>query len=147
MKIKIINGPNMNMLGKRPAAIYGSETLAEINEYIEKKAAGLGCEVSFFQSNSEGEIVGALQSALDGDYGAVLLNAAAYTHYSVAIRDAVEILSGAGLDVYEVHLSDPDMRESFRHVSVIRDVCRACVKGLGKDSYVEAIRLAVSDRK
>ncbi len=133
MKFLIINGPNLNMLGKRDKNQYGSMTLAELNAYISEFCAKNGDEAEFFQSNCEGEIIDRLHAAAAD---AVLLNAGAYTHYSYAIRDAIECIS---VPVAEVHLSDTDLREDFRKVSVIRDAVKFTVKGLKQDSYIEAI--------
>jgi 3-dehydroquinate dehydratase-2 len=133
MKFLIINGPNLDMLGKRDPGLYGSITLKELNDYIAAFCAKNGDEAEFFQSNCEGAIIDRLHNA---KADAVLLNAGAYTHYSYAIRDAIEC---AGVPVCEVHLSDTDLREDFRKVSVIRDVVRFTVKGKKQDSYIEAI--------
>lgn len=133
MKFLIINGPNMNMLGKRDPAMYGSMTLLELNCYIDDFCKKNGDEAEFFQSSYEGAIVDKLHSA---KADAVLLNAAAYTHYSYAIRDAIECIN---VPVCEVHLSDTALREDFRKVSVIGDVVAFTVKGLKQDSYIEAI--------
>lgn len=134
MKFVIINGPNLNMLGKRDPAHYGFMTLERLNALIEDYCRSNGDECEFFQSNCEGEIIDRLQSC---DCDAVILNAGAYTHYSYAIRDAIECVS---VPVAEVHLSDTDRREDFRKVSVIRDVVKFTVKGLKHESYLEAIR-------
>lgn len=133
MKFLVINGPNLNMLGKRDKTLYGRLTLEELNKYISDYCASLGDEAEFFQSNCEGEIIGALQAA---SADAILLNAGAYTHYSYAIRDAVECI---GIPVAEVHLSDTDKREDFRKFSVLSGVVKFAVKGLKQDSYIAAI--------
>ena len=133
MKFLIINGPNMNMLGKRDPSLYGNMTLNELNSFIDDFCQKNGDEAQFFQSNHEGDIVDKLQSA---DADAILLNAAAFTHYSYAIHDAIECIS---VPVCEVHLSDPSLREAFRKFSVIEDVVKFTVKGLKQDSYIEAI--------
>ena len=135
MKILIVNGPNLNLLGIREPSVYGAETLDDINEYIDKYAAEQGVECYFFQSNSEGELIDAIQSVYY-DFDGCILNAGAYTHYSYAIRDAI---SSIGKPVIEVHMSDIYKREEFRHVSVIKDVCRESVLGHGKDSYIMAV--------
>jgi 3-dehydroquinate dehydratase-2 len=134
MKFLIINGPNMNMLGLRDAAHYGTMTIEQLNGYIQDYCAKCGDSVDFFQSNCEGEIIDALHSA---QADAILLNPAAYTHYSYAIRDAVECIK---IPVAEVHLSDISQREGFRRNSVLSDVVRFTVKGLKQDSYIEAIK-------
>ncbi|MEW5912132.1 MAG: type II 3-dehydroquinate dehydratase [Thermodesulfobacteriota bacterium] len=135
MNIAVINGPNLNMLGQREAAHYGTLTLAEINGRLQELAGGLGLELSFFQSNHEGELVDALQRAGRQAAG-VVLNAGAYTHTSVAVRDAVAC---CGAPVVEVHLSNPQAREEFRRVSLISGVCRGSVAGFGWRSYALAL--------
>lgn len=135
IKILVLNGPNLNLLGIREPSVYGAETLDDINEYIDKYAAEQGVECYFFQSNSEGELIDAIQSVYY-DFDGCILNAGAYTHYSYAIRDAI---SSIGKPVIEVHMSDIYKREEFRHVSVIKDVCRESVLGHGKDSYIMAV--------
>lgn len=134
MKFLVINGPNLDMLGKRNPEVYGSITLKELNRYIKGFCNAAGDKVSFFQSNHEGEIIKKLHRA---KADAILLNAGAFTHYSYAIRDAIECIK---IPVCEVHLSDTDLREDFRKVSVIRDVVKFTVKGLKKDSYTEAVK-------
>lgn len=135
IKILVLNGPNLNFLGIREPSVYGAETLDDINEYIDKYAAEQGVECYFFQSNSEGELIDAIQSVYY-DFDGCILNAGAYTHYSYAIRDAI---TSIGKPVIEVHMSDIYEREEFRHVSVIKDVCRESVLGHGKDSYIMAV--------
>jgi 3-dehydroquinate dehydratase II len=132
MKFLVLHGPNLNLLGKREPAIYGSQTLADINVSLEKLSAELGCELSFFQSNSEGEMVDAIQKAADDCHG-ILINPAAYTHTSIAIRDA---LSAVGLPCVEVHLSNIHRRETFRHVSMVAPVAIGQICGFGRDSYL-----------
>jgi len=139
MKVIIINGPNLNMLGFRDAKAYGSQTLDEINEAISKRAAKIGVEVSFFQSNCEGELVSAIQNAR-GVYDAMILNAGAYTHYSYAIADAIPI---ANMPVVEVHLSNIHAREAFRDVSVIAPLCVGQICGFGANSYIIALDAVV----
>ncbi len=135
MKILVLNGVNLNMLGKRSAAHYGTFTLAELNKKIAEHFAGSDICLDFKQTNHEGEIVETLQRAAER-YNGVVLNAGAYTHYSYAIRDAIEC---AGLSVTEVHLSDISTREPFRKVSVLEDVCCARFYGKKEGSYIEAI--------
>ncbi len=135
IKILVLNGPNLNLLGIREPSVYGAETLDDINEYIDKYAAERDVECYFFQSNSEGELIDAIQSVYY-DFDGCILNAGAYTHYSYAIRDAI---SSIGKPVIEVHMSDIYKREEFRHVSVIKDVCRESILGHGKDSYTMAV--------
>jgi 3-dehydroquinate dehydratase-2 len=137
-KIVVINGPNLNMLGEREPGVYGAETLEEINEWLAREAATLGLDLTFFQSNVEGEIVTAVQNAgRTGGADGVVLNAGAYTHYSIAIRDAVAAVNAP---VVEVHLSNVYAREDFRHVSVIGPVCKGVIAGFGKDSYLLALK-------
>lgn len=133
MKIIVINGPNLNMLGKREPEIYGSLTLEDIESFLASRAETAGDDVSlsFFQSNSEGEIVTAIQDAR-GKFDGLIINPAAYTHTSVAIRDA--ILS-AGLPVVEVHLSNIYRREDFRRKSFVSGVSVGVVSGFGAESY------------
>lgn len=132
MKIFVINGPNLNLLGKREPGLYGSKTLAQIEEDLKNLAAELGVDVEFFQSNHEGELVDVLQRAGATAQGA-LLNAGAYTHTSVALRDAVLC---CGVPVVEVHLTNPQAREDFRRVSYLADACAGTVAGFGWHSYV-----------
>jgi len=138
MKILIINGANLNMLGKREPEIYGSQTLEDINNEIRERAKSLGIETEFFQSNTEGEIINFIQNAKDKDTNGIILNAGAFTHYSYAIRDAVAIISG-DIPVVEVHLSNIYKREEFRHKSVLAEVCIGQVSGFGKYSYMMAL--------
>lgn len=135
MKIFIVNGPNLNMLGKREPEIYGYDTLESINAELSALCNELGIEVEFYQSNCEGEIIDILHSARENADG-IVLNAGAYTHYSIAIRDAI---SASETPCIEVHLSNVHQREEFRHKSVISAVCKGVICGFGKDSY----RLAV----
>ncbi|MDE7384819.1 MAG: 3-dehydroquinate dehydratase [Anaeroplasmataceae bacterium] len=133
-KVLIINGPNLNMLGKRPKEHYGSLTLEEINQMLEKE--NQGCfELEFFQSNSEGALISKLQECIS--YAGILINPAAYTHTSVGIRDALEMCSGIKL---EIHLSKVDEREDFRRINLVRDVCHKCFQGLHENSYIEALK-------
>lgn len=135
IKILVLNGPNLNFLGIREPSVYGSDTLESINEYIDKYATEHNVECYFFQSNCEGELIDAIQSVYY-DFDGCILNAGAYTHYSYAIRDAI---SSIGKPVIEVHMSDIYKREEFRHVSVIKDVCRESILGFGRDSYIKAV--------
>ena len=133
-KIMVINGPNLNMLGKREPGIYGSTTLADIEGMIVARAAELGAECEFFQSNIEGEMVTAIQNA--GAYDGIILNAAAYTHTSVALRDAISAIKAP---VVEVHISNVYARESFRHISLTAAVCKGVISGFGAKSYIFAL--------
>lgn len=137
MRILVINGPNLNMLGLREPELYGSATYQDLLDLIAAEAKLLGVEVACMQSNSEGELVDAIQSAYSTMDG-IIINPAAYTHTSVAILDAVKAV---GLPVVEVHLTDPDTREEFRRVSFIRAACIATIKGHGFTGYLEALRL------
>jgi len=135
MNLLVIHGPNLHLLGRRDPEIYGSATLKELNAAIKKHAAAKGARGRAFQSNSEGEIIDLL-TANAAWAGALVINPAAYTHYSYAIRDAIEAL---GLPAVEVHLSDISKREPFRRASVIKPVCLAQFKGEGPTSYFKAI--------
>lgn len=133
--ILVVHGPNLNMLGKREPEHYGSQTLNDINDSLRAKAAGLGLQVSTFQSNHEGEIVEAIQDAV-GRIQGLIINPAAYTHTSVAIRDAVLLLN---VPTIEVHLSNIHKREPFRHRSFIADIATAQISGLGASGYLFAL--------
>lgn len=136
-KVKIINGPNINLTGLREPAVYGSETLRDINAGIAEKAIEMGFQCDFFQSNSEGELIDEIHSVLLGGYDGCVINAGAYTHYSYAIRDAI---AATGKPFVEVHMSNIHGREEFRHTSVIASVCVGQIAGFGKNSYVLALR-------
>jgi 3-dehydroquinate dehydratase-2 len=133
MKIEVINGVNLNMLGMREKQVYGEKTLAEINQIITDYCKGKGVEVCFYQSNIEGEICEEIQNSTAD---AIVLNAGAYTHYSIAIRDAI---SGASKRVVEVHISNLFAREEFRQKSMIAPVCEGTVCGFGYKGYLVAI--------
>lgn len=135
-KIYVINGPNLNMLGKREPTHYGSESLDEINGQIEHEAKKLNIDVEFFQSNYEGDIIGWIHTAKDNGCDGIILNAGAFTHYSIAIRDAI---ASVDTPVVEVHLSNIHKREEFRHKSVIAPVCVGQIAGFGKNSYILAL--------
>jgi len=136
MNILVIHGPNLHLLGRRKPELYGTTSLARLNALIRKKASALGMKVRIFQSNCEGRIIDLL-SANAAWADALVINPAAYTHYSYAIRDAIEAL---GLPAAEVHLTDVSKREPFRRVSVIRPVCAARFKGGGPGSYLKALK-------
>ena len=138
MKILVINGPNMNLLGLRQPEIYGRETYEDLIAKIRAKAEALGIEVSFFQSNHEGALVDAIQQAYFDHIDGIVINPAAYTHTSVALLDAVKAVQ---IPTVEVHVSDPDTREDFRHVSFIRAACLATIRGHGTNGYLEALEL------
>lgn len=136
MKILVIHGPNLNLLGKRDQSIYGKESLEIINSLIESKSFELNIEVDIFQSNHEGQIVDKIQESIFLDYSGLIINPAAFTHYSIAIRDAIEILN---IPTIEVHLSNIYGREDFRTKSVIAPVCTGQICGLGYSGYLIAI--------
>lgn len=135
-RILFVNGPNLNVLGKREPGVYGKQTLEDIRRAVEAAAGQEGAEVSFFQSNCEGEIVTRLQEARE-DADGLVINPGAYTHTSIAIRDA---LIYSGVPAIEVHLSNPHRREPFRHVSTVADVVAGRIAGLGGFGYVLALR-------
>lgn len=139
MKILILNGPNLNMLGQREPEIYGTQTLEDIKTLCEKKISetSTDCEIDFRQSNHEGELVTWIQQAL-GQTDAIIINAAAYTHTSVAIHDALKLHS---CPIIEVHLSDPENREEFRHFSYITPLAQTVIKGKGVAGYIQAIEI------
>ena len=139
-RVLVLNGPNLNLLGTREKSVYGSLTLEEIIRRVEELAAELGVEVSFFQSNSEGDLVDAIQKAAGG-YSALILNSAAYTHTSVALRDA---LAAVDLPAVEAHLSNIYAREEFRRTSLTAPLCRGVITGLGADGYLLALRAVAS---
>ena len=143
MKILVLNGPNMNMLGIRQPEIYGRATYQDLVDMIQAEADRMGVEVSFFQSNHEVALVDAIHQAYFDKVDGIVINPAAYTHTSVALLDAVKAV---GIPTVEVHVSDPDSREEFRHVSYIRAACVATIRGHGLPGYLEALRL-LCDRK
>lgn len=136
--ILVINGPNMNLLGIRQPEIYGSTDYVDLENMITAEAERLGVTVSFFQSNHEGDLVDAVQQAYFDKVDGILINPGAYTHTSIALLDAVK---SVGIPTVEVHISDPDTREDFRHISYIRAACAATIKGHGLEGYLEALRL------
>lgn len=140
MKILLLNGVNMNMLGKRDHTLYGSDTLATLEQKVQAYAKTLGAEVICAQSNIEGELVNILQQT---NCDAVVFNAGAYSHYSYALRDCIECIS---IPVIEVHMSNIYKRESFRHVDVLQDVCKATFFGKGLQSYLDAINYIVNNK-
>ena len=135
MNVLVINGPNLNLLGERDPAHYGTLTLSAIENRMKERAAEYCWEIDFRQSNHEGEIIDLLHKARL-DFDAVILNAGAYTHYSYAIRDAIEAIR---IPVIEVHLSNIHAREEFRHTSVIAPACVGSIAGFGKNSYFLAV--------
>ena len=139
MKILVINGPNLNMLGRRDAEHYGTDTLPAIGRELNEKGKSLGCKLTFFQSNHEGAIIDFIQAQSDAADG-ILINPAALTHYGYSLHDA---LLDSGLPVVEVHLSDIRAREKWRHVSVIEDVAIKQISGLKKQSYILGLEALV----
>ena len=142
MKILVINGPNMNLLGLREPDIYGRQTYADLVAVLQKRASELGVEISFVQSNHEGDLVDAIQQAYPETDG-IIINPAAYTHTSVAILDAVKAV---GIPTVEVHMSDVKSRDDFRQVSYIRQACIATFMGKGFGSYIESLELLVNKK-
>lgn len=132
MRVLVINGPNMNLLGEREPGIYGTITLSELEKMIQTEAESLGIEVSFTQSNSESEIISSIHEAR-GKFDGILINPASLTHYSIAIADAI---SAARVPAVEVHISNMLARESFRARSVTARVCRGVITGFGPTSYI-----------
>jgi 3-dehydroquinate dehydratase-2 len=140
MNVLFLNGPNLNLLGQREPGVYGRATLADIEAEVRARAAKLGVEVEFRQSNAEGQLVDWIQQAA-GRCDAIVLNAAAYTHTSVALRDAI---AAVGVPTIEIHLSNIHAREKFRHRSLIAPVCRGQISGFGPASYWLALEAAVA---
>ena len=139
MKILFLNGPNLNLLGQREPEVYGRTTLADIEARVRARAMEVKVTVEFRQSNQEGELIDWIQQA-KGQFDVIVLNAAAYTHTSVALRDAIV---AAGVPTIEIHLSNIHAREEFRHKSIIAPVCRGQILGFGANSYVLAIDAAL----
>ena len=137
MKLLILNGPNLNLLGLREPEIYGDRNYAALVSYVEGVCQREGIECRVFQSNHEGALVDAIQQAYFDHVDGIIINPAAYTHTSVALLDAVKAV---GIPTVEVHVSDPDSREEFRRVSYIRAACAATIRGHGLQGYVEALR-------
>ena len=139
MKIIVVNGPNLNLLSEREPNIYGKESLNELMLWLEKSPTGSGHSFKFFQSNHEGEIIDFIHDERHWADG-IIINPAAFTHYSYAIRDAISSIS---IPAVEIHLSDIRDREDFRQISVISPVCIDQVMGLGKDSYIKGLEILV----
>lgn len=135
MKLLVLNGPNLNMLGKREPGVYGSATLSEMNAELEIYAKPRGIELGFFQSNHEGDLIDAIQNA-QGVYDAIVFNPGGFTHTSIAIRDAIASVT---IPVIEVHISNVYAREDFRQHSFVSAVCKGKITGLGINSYKLAI--------
>ena len=140
MKILFLNGPNLNLLGTREPEVYGRTTLKDIEAKVRERARQFGAEIEFRQSNIEGELVAWIQQS-KGIYNVIVLNAAAYTHTSIALRDAI---CAVGVPTIEIHLSNVHAREEFRHKSLIAPVCRGQILGFGADSYILAVEAAVT---
>ena len=136
MKILVINGPNLNLLGIREPNIYGIDTLGDIENWIDDELSGSNIKLQWYQSNHEGKILDRLHRAMYDKKDGIIINPGAYTHYSYAIRDAISAIS---IPTIEVHLSYIKSREKFRQASVIQDVCLEQISGLGKNGYLEAI--------
>ena len=143
MNILVINGPNMNMLGIRQPEIYGRSTYQDLMDLVKSEAEALGVEVRFFQSNHEGALVDAIHQAYFDGVDGIIINPAAYTHTSVALLDAVKAV---GIPTVEVHVSDPDTREDFRHISYIRAACVKTISGRGLPGYLEALHYLVEHK-
>jgi 3-dehydroquinate dehydratase-2 len=141
MKILVLHGINLNMLGGRDPGVYGSMTLADIDASLTALGSELGLEVETFQTNEEGEMCDRIHAAHQSDVDALVINAGAWTHYSYGIRDALAMLA---VPIVEVHLSNVHAREPFRHESVFSEVVRGQIAGFGVDSYLLGLRAAVS---
>ena len=140
MRVLFLNGPNLNLLGTREPGVYGRRTLAEIEQMVRAVAQESGHAMDFRQSNHEGELVTWIQGAV-GSWDVIVLNAAAYTHTSVALRDAI---ASTGIPTLEIHLSNVHAREEFRHRSLIAPVCRGVIAGFGAESYILGFQAAVT---
>jgi 3-dehydroquinate dehydratase II len=139
MKILFLNGPNLNLLGQREPEVYGRTTLAEIEAKVRNRAAHLKVAIDFRQSNLEGELVDWIQQA-KGEFDVIVINAAAYTHTSIALRDAI---TAVGIPTIEIHLSNIHAREEFRHKSLIAPVCWGQISGFGQNSYILALEASI----
>lgn len=140
MKILFLNGPNLNLLGRREPEVYGRSTLGDIEKTVRKRAAKLDAEIDFRQSNLEGELVNWIQEA-KGRFEVIVLNAAAYTHTSIALRDAIAAVE---IPTIEIHLSNIHAREEFRHRSLIAPVCTGQIAGFGAHSYILGLEAAIN---
>jgi 3-dehydroquinate dehydratase-2 len=143
MRILVIHGPNLNMLGKREQGLYGSKTIEEIDSQLRERGRGLGIEVMTFQSNSEGAIIDFIQ-AQSPEADGIIVNPGALTHYGLSLRDA---LADASLPIIEVHLSNIYAREEFRHRSVIAPIAKGQISGLGWRGYIAALEILATDIK
>jgi 3-dehydroquinate dehydratase-2 len=137
-RVLVLNGPNLNRLGTREPEVYGSESLADVEHAVRTLGTELGLEVDFRQTNDESQLVGWVHEAVDAGVD-VVLNPAAFTHYSYALRDACALITSAGRRLVEVHLSNPAAREEFRHTSVVAGVATGTVAGFGTGSYLLAL--------
>ena len=142
MRILLVHGPNLNMLGRRDAALYGDKSLDDINSLVQKRADELGVEVSTFQSNSEGALIDFLQSEF-GKADAIIINPGALTHYGYSLREA---LADSALPIIEVHLSNIHAREEWRHKSVIAAIARGQIAGLGWRGYIAALEALAAEK-
>jgi len=140
MNILFLNGPNLNLLGQRETDVYGSATLAEIEAKVRQRAKKLGVDIEFRQSNLEGQLVGWIQET-KGKFDVIVLNAAAYTHTSIALRDAI---AAVGVPTIEIHLSNIHAREDFRQKSLIAPVCCGQISGFGQFSYILAVEASIN---
>jgi 3-dehydroquinate dehydratase-2 len=138
-RVYVLNGPNLNRLGSREPDIYGSQTLDNVAGLVTREAEALGLDVDFRQTNDEAELIGWIHEAVDRGAD-VVLNPAAFTHYSYAVRDACALVTTSGAKLIEIHLSNPAGREEFRHTSVIAGVATGTIAGFGSDSYLLALR-------
>ena len=136
-KIAILNGPNLNHLGKREPEIYGSETLADLEASLSQEAESKNCSISFFQSNHEGQLIDKIYELVESGCDGIIFNPAGYTHTSIALRDAI---SGSDIPTIEVHISNIHKRESFRHNSMLAPVCIGSIVGLGLKGYSHALQ-------
>ncbi len=139
MKVLFLNGPNLNLLGQREPEVYGRATLADIEARVRERAKELKVEIDFRQSNQEGELVGWIQDAKE-KFDVIVINAAAYTHTSIALRDAI---AAVGVPTIEIHLSNIHAREEFRHKSLIAPVCWGQICGFGQKSYILALEASI----
>ena len=140
MKILFLNGPNLNLLGQREPEVYGKTTLGDVEKKVRERAKKLGAEIEFRQSNLEGELVAWIQEA-KGKFEVIALNAAAYTHTSIALRDAI---AAVGVPTIEIHLSNVHAREEFRHKSLIAPVVKGQITGFGPQSYILGLEAAIN---
>ena len=143
MKVLIINGPNLNLLGLREEDVYGSESLKDIEKKLKAHADGSNCEIDFFQSNAEHELIDSIHNALIEKIDVIIFNPAGYTHTSVALRDAI---SAVQIPFFEVHISDIESREDFRQKSYFSDIAKKVFSGHGTDGYTLALKEAIKDK-